>query len=69
MLHQPSGAARGQASDIYNEARELLRLRTYMSTVLSQVQWACSRPPPRMPRPDSLGTQPCQPSLLRMRIG
>ena len=37
MLHQPSGAARGQAADIYNEARELLRLRTYMSTVLAQV--------------------------------
>uniref|UniRef100_A0A7S0WT76 ATP-dependent Clp protease proteolytic subunit n=1 Tax=Pyramimonas obovata TaxID=1411642 RepID=A0A7S0WT76_9CHLO len=36
MIHQPSGAARGQAADIYNEARELLRLRTYMSTVLAQ---------------------------------
>lgn len=35
MLHQPSGAARGQASDIYNEAKELLRIRHYMSTVLA----------------------------------
>eukprot|EP00239_Pterosperma_sp_CCMP1384_P002334 CAMPEP_0197848414 /NCGR_PEP_ID=MMETSP1438-20131217/8684_1 /TAXON_ID=1461541 /ORGANISM="Pterosperma sp., Strain CCMP1384" /LENGTH=204 /DNA_ID=CAMNT_0043460651 /DNA_START=455 /DNA_END=1069 /DNA_ORIENTATION=+ len=36
MLHQPSGAARGQAMDIYNEARELLRLRHYMSSVLAK---------------------------------
>jgi ATP-dependent Clp protease protease subunit len=37
MIHQPSGAARGQAADIYNEAKELLRLRTYLSTVLAKV--------------------------------
>jgi len=36
MIHQPSGAARGQAADIYNEAKELLRLRTYLSTVLAK---------------------------------
>jgi ATP-dependent Clp protease protease subunit len=35
MLHQPSGAARGQASDINNEARELLRLRAYLSSTLA----------------------------------
>ena len=35
MLHQPSGAARGQASDINNEARELLRLRQYLAKTLS----------------------------------
>jgi ATP-dependent Clp protease protease subunit len=35
MLHQPSGAARGQASDINNEARELLRLRAYLSATLA----------------------------------
>lgn len=35
MLHHPSGVARGQASDIYNEARELMRLRDYVNSVLS----------------------------------
>lgn len=35
MLHQPSGAARGQASDINNEARELLRLRQYLGKTLA----------------------------------
>jgi ATP-dependent Clp protease protease subunit len=35
MLHQPSGAARGQASDMNNEARELLRLRAYLAKTLS----------------------------------
>mmetsp|Transcript_15485 Transcript_15485/g.21370 ORF Transcript_15485/g.21370 Transcript_15485/m.21370 type:complete len:253 (+) Transcript_15485:53-811(+) len=35
MLHQPSGTARGQAADIYNEAKELLRLREYLCNVLS----------------------------------
>ncbi len=35
MLHHPSGTARGQASDIYNEARELMRLRDYVNNVLS----------------------------------
>ena len=27
MMHHPSGVARGQASDIFNEARELMRVR------------------------------------------
>ncbi len=36
MLHQPSGTARGQASDIHNEARELLRLRGYLSATLAK---------------------------------
>ena len=35
MLHHPSGAARGQASDMNNEARELLRLRGYLNTTLA----------------------------------
>jgi len=35
MLHHPSGAARGQASDIDNEARELMRTRNYVNRVLS----------------------------------
>jgi hypothetical protein len=35
MLHHPSGVARGQASDIFNEARELMRLRDYVNSVLS----------------------------------
>ncbi|CAL5226195.1 g9031 [Coccomyxa viridis] len=36
MLHHPSGSARGQASDIHNEARELMRLRNYVNRVLAQ---------------------------------
>lgn len=36
MLHHPSGSARGQASDIHSEARELMRLRNYVNHVLSQ---------------------------------
>lgn len=36
MLHHPSGSARGQASDIHNEARELMRLRNYVNQVLCQ---------------------------------
>ena len=35
MLHHPSGSARGQASDIHNEARELMRLRNYVNQVLA----------------------------------
>jgi hypothetical protein len=35
MLHHPSGAARGQASDLHHEARELMRLRTYVNNVLA----------------------------------
>lgn len=36
MLHHPSGAARGQASDIHNEAKELLYIRDYMNAILSE---------------------------------
>ena len=36
MLHHPSGTARGQASDIQNEARELMRIRGYINKVLSE---------------------------------
>ena len=36
MLHHPSGAARGQASDIHNEARELLYLRDYITALLAE---------------------------------
>ena len=35
MLHHPSGSARGVASDIHNEARELMRLRNYVIGVLA----------------------------------
>ena len=35
MMHHPSGVARGQASDIQNEAKELLRVRNYVNTVLA----------------------------------
>ena len=37
MMHHPSGAARGQATDIHNEARELMRVRNYVNGVLSNV--------------------------------
>ena len=36
MLHHPSGVARGQASDIDNEAKELMRARNYVNRVLAQ---------------------------------
>ena len=35
MIHHPSGSARGQASDINREAKELLRIRDYMDTILA----------------------------------
>ena len=35
MIHHPSGAARGAASDIHNEARELLHIRDYVNAVMS----------------------------------
>ncbi|KAI8468852.1 MAG: Clp protease-domain-containing protein [Monoraphidium minutum] len=35
MMHHPSGAARGQASDIQIEARELVRMRDYLSLLVS----------------------------------
>ena len=37
MMHHPSGSARGQASDIHNEARELMRVRNYVNGVLSNI--------------------------------
>lgn len=40
MLHHPTGVARGQASDVHNEGRELLRTRDYMDATLSV---ACGR--------------------------
>lgn len=46
MLHHPSGSARGQASDIANEARELLRLRNYVNRVLAD---ATSKPIEKVP--------------------
>lgn len=36
MLHLPSGMAQGQASDIWNETREVLRVRRYMVDTLSR---------------------------------
>ncbi len=33
MIHQPSGGARGQATDIEIHAREILRLRTYLNDI------------------------------------
>lgn len=35
MIHHPSGAARGQASDMNREAKELLRIRDYMDMILA----------------------------------
>lgn len=35
MMHHPSGAARGQASDMHIEARELVRMRDYLSLLIS----------------------------------
>ncbi len=36
MIHQPLGGARGQATDIEIQAREILRLRSNMNEILSQ---------------------------------
>jgi ATP-dependent Clp protease protease subunit len=36
MLHHPSGAARGQASDMNREAVELMRTRDYMDNILAE---------------------------------
>ena len=36
LLQAPFGAARGQASDIQNEARELVRVRAYMTGILAE---------------------------------
>jgi ATP-dependent Clp protease, protease subunit len=36
MIHQPSGGARGQASDIEIEAREIIRLRHQLNSIYAQ---------------------------------
>ena len=36
MIHQPLGGARGQASDIEIQAREILRLKDITSDILSE---------------------------------
>lgn len=35
MMHHPSGASRGQASEMHIESRELVRIRDYLSLVVS----------------------------------
>ena len=35
MIHQPSGGAQGQASDIEIQAREILRLRETLNEILA----------------------------------
>jgi hypothetical protein len=35
MMHHPSGAARGQASEMHIESRELVRMRDYLSLLVS----------------------------------
>ena len=37
MIHQPLGGARGQASDIEIQAREILYLRERLNSILSEV--------------------------------
>ena len=37
MIHQPSGGAQGQASDIEIQAREILYLRERLNTILSEL--------------------------------
>jgi ATP-dependent Clp protease protease subunit len=36
MIHQPSGGASGQASDIEIQAREILKLREKLNEILSE---------------------------------
>jgi len=36
MIHQPLGGARGQASDIAIQAKEILRLKSYLNKILSE---------------------------------
>jgi ATP-dependent Clp protease, protease subunit len=36
MIHQPSGGAQGQASDIEIQAREILKLRESLNKILSE---------------------------------
>jgi ATP-dependent Clp protease protease subunit len=35
MMHHPSGASRGQASEMHIESRELVRIRDYLSLLVS----------------------------------
>ena len=37
MLHHPSGVARGSASDVHNEGRELMRIRTQINKKISDI--------------------------------
>ena len=41
MIHQPLGGAKGQATDIEIEAKEILRMKTMLNTVLAE---NCSQP-------------------------
>ena len=36
MIHQPSGGAQGQATDIEIQAREILKLRESLNTILAE---------------------------------
>ena len=36
MIHQPLGGARGQATDIEIQAREILRMKALLNTMISQ---------------------------------
>lgn len=36
MIHQPLGGAQGQATDIEIEAKEILRMKTMLNTILSE---------------------------------
>ena len=36
MIHQPSGGAQGQATDIEIQAREILRLRESLNRILAE---------------------------------
>ena len=35
MMHHPSGTSRGQASEMHIEARELVRVRDYLSLIVA----------------------------------
>ena len=54
MLHHPSGVARGQASDIANEGRELLKIRTKINSMLSE---ATGKDPAVTPIPHTLNPE------------
>merc|ERR1719198_648054 len=36
MLHHPTGTVRGQASDIYREACELMKIRNHMDQLIAE---------------------------------